>query len=89
VKTTLNIDDALYRRAKVRAAEDGRTVSELIEEGLHLALMAKSHPVPSLRRTPLLLIEGGHPASPDQEMTPEKTAEILSAQETIWAQERR
>jgi plasmid stability protein len=89
MKTTLNIDDALYRRAKVRAAEDGRTVSELIEEGLHLALMAKSHPVAGLRRTPLPLIEGGHPAAPDQEMTAERTAEILLAQETTWAQESR
>jgi plasmid stability protein len=89
VKTTLNIDDALYRRAKVRAAEDGRTVSELVEEGLHLALMGKSQPVPSHRRAPLPWIEGGHPASLDQEMTAEKTAEILLAQETIWAQESR
>ena len=89
MKTTLNIDDALYRRAKVRAAENGRTVSELIEEGLYLALTAKSHPVRGFRRAPLPLIEGGHPASADQEMTAEKTAEILLVQETTWAQENR
>jgi hypothetical protein len=38
MKTTLNLDDSLYRRAKIKAFEEGRTVSSLIEEGLQLAM---------------------------------------------------
>jgi hypothetical protein len=39
-KTTLNIPDQLYRRVKRRAAEQGRTVSELVSEYLHRGLTA-------------------------------------------------
>ena len=87
MRTTLNLDDALYRKAKITAAQKGRTVSELIEEGLRFTLEANARPLTARRRVPLPLIVGGHPASPGREMTPEKTAEILLAQETTWARE--
>ena len=32
MRTTLVIDDALYRRVKIRAAETGKTVSETVNE---------------------------------------------------------
>jgi hypothetical protein len=38
VRTTLDIDDALYRRAKATAAERGCSVTSVIEEALRLAL---------------------------------------------------
>jgi hypothetical protein len=38
MKTTLVIDDELYRRVKARAALEGRKVTELVEEGLRAAL---------------------------------------------------
>ena len=57
MKTTLYLDDALYRRAKIKALEEGRTVSQLIEAGLLIALDGK-HSVPQqLNRVPLPLIE--------------------------------
>jgi hypothetical protein len=34
MRTTLNIDDSLYREVKVRAAHEGRTVTELVETAL-------------------------------------------------------
>jgi hypothetical protein len=40
VKTTIELPDELYRRAKVAAAARGRTLKELVEEGLELALDA-------------------------------------------------
>lgn len=67
------------------AAEEGRTVSELIEEGLRFTLEGKTRPVVTRTRVPLPLIQGGRAASPGKEITPEKAAEILSDQETIWA----
>jgi len=38
VRTTLNIDDQLYRALKLRAAETGRTVTQLVDEAIRLAL---------------------------------------------------
>lgn len=40
MRTTLVLDDSLYQRAKVAAAQRGVTVAALIEDGLHLLLSA-------------------------------------------------
>jgi hypothetical protein len=34
MRTTLDIDETLYRRVKAKAAMEGRTVTELVEAGL-------------------------------------------------------
>jgi hypothetical protein len=38
MKTTVEVSDALYRRAKSEAALRGRKVKDLVEEGLRLVL---------------------------------------------------
>ena len=38
MRTTLVIDDDLYRRVKAKAALEGRKVTELVEEGLRAVL---------------------------------------------------
>jgi len=38
MRTTLVIDDAIYRQVKIRAAETGKTVSELVSELLKTGL---------------------------------------------------
>ena len=38
VKTTVEVPDALYRRAKAEAALRGRKLKDLVEEGLRLVL---------------------------------------------------
>lgn len=52
MRTTIRIDDALYRRAKERAARTGTTVSEVIEEAVREALRPQrtgpSGPLPEL-----------------------------------------
>jgi hypothetical protein len=50
MRTTLDLDDALFRAVKARAAETGRTMTSLIEEALrdHLARLSPHAP-----RTPL------------------------------------
>jgi len=40
MKTTIEISDDLYRRAKAQAALQGRKLKDLVEEGLRLALKA-------------------------------------------------
>jgi hypothetical protein len=50
MKTTVEVPDELYRRAKAEAALRGRKLRDLIEEGLRLALEAS----PRTRRPPSL-----------------------------------
>jgi hypothetical protein len=38
MKTTVELPDDLYRRAKVQAASRGRMLKDLVEEGLELVL---------------------------------------------------
>lgn len=38
MRTTIRIDDELYRRVKARAAEEGRSVGELITDAVRAAL---------------------------------------------------
>ena len=46
MRTTLEIDDHLYKRAKATAAERGCTVTSMIEEALRLVLDAAEAPRP-------------------------------------------
>jgi hypothetical protein len=52
VRTTIRIDDALYREAKAQAARAGRSVSDLIEDAVRHALRERTEelerPVPDL-----------------------------------------
>jgi hypothetical protein len=41
VRTTLNIEDGLYREAKVRAAREGVTVTSVVEEALRQLLRSR------------------------------------------------
>jgi hypothetical protein len=49
MKTTIEVSDELYRRAKAQAALQGRKLKDLVEEGLRLVLKA-----PAERRRPSL-----------------------------------
>jgi hypothetical protein len=62
VKTTLVIEDTLYRRVKAKAALEGRKVTELVEDGLRLVLREESPASRAARRVRLPLI----PAKPGQ-----------------------
>jgi hypothetical protein len=57
VKTTVEIDDELFRQAKTYAATRGVTLRQLIEAGLELA-MAEEAPKQSRRRVTFPLL--GH-----------------------------
>ena len=42
MRTTIRIDDALYRQAKTQAARTGRTVSDVIEDAVRKSLGSRS-----------------------------------------------
>ena len=50
MKTTVEMPDDLYRRAKAEAALRGRKLKDLVEEGLRLVLEGR----PKVRRAPSL-----------------------------------
>lgn len=46
MKTTIEMPDELYRRAKSEAALRGRKLKDLVEEGLRLVLKSPREPAP-------------------------------------------
>lgn len=48
MKTTLQIDDHLIRRAKIRAAETNRRLRDVVEDGLRLLLEGPPQVPPAL-----------------------------------------
>ena len=44
MRTTVRLDDDLLKRAKIKAAAEGRTLTDLIEEGLRVLLAGKPAP---------------------------------------------
>jgi plasmid stability protein len=92
MKTTLDLPDALVKQVKIRAVREGRKlkdeVADLLRKGLAVAAATESDgesPVITTdKKTGLPLIVCKHAASPDEEMTPERVADILLAQEVEW-----
>ncbi len=69
--TTIRLDDALLRQAKRRAADSGRTLTALIEEGLRTILARSTRP-PWPQRSGLPTAgEGGLRAGVDLDNTAE------------------
>jgi hypothetical protein len=65
MRTTVVIDDALYRRVKARAAQTGRTVSEVISDALRDALRPRPAATP-IRELPVF---GGSGALPGVDLS--------------------
>jgi hypothetical protein len=72
MRTTIDIPDTTFRELKVRAAREGRTLRELLLEGLELARKQQSIP-----RTPFVLplIPSSRPGTLD--LTNEQIDDIL------------
>ena len=92
MKTTLELPDDLLKQVKFRALRDGRklkdAVADLLRKGLSVAMETDAeHDEPVVttdRMTSLPLIECKKTAAPQQELTPQRVADILLAQETSW-----
>lgn len=63
MRTTIRIDEALYRRAKALAAQSGRTVSDVIEDAVRTSLDRPSA-TPPLDSLPELPTFGGSGTMP-------------------------
>lgn len=82
MRTTLDLPDDLLRAVKILAAQEDRTLKDLIESLLRRALALGLAPsAPTSPRPRLPLVECRHEASPGEEMTPERVAAALFAEE--------
>lgn len=89
MKTTLELPAELMRAAKIRAAEEGRTLKDVVADLIRRGLADQPRPSEALRRRVRLpLIECAHGARSDEEMTPDRVAEVL-AQEDVGTASRR
>ena len=95
MKTTVDLPEALVHEIKLHAVNKRQKLEDAVAELLRTALAAsadaadllvrpvvKTHP-----KTGLPYLECPHAASPDEEMTPERVAELLLQQEVTWHHE--
>ena len=92
MKTTLELPDALVKQVKLRALHEGRKLKDAVADLLRKGLAVAADPRPDAvapvvtkdKKTGLPLIECQHAASAQEELTPERVANILLAQEVGW-----
>jgi len=95
MKTTLELPNDLVKEIKLRALHSGVKFKEAVAELLRKGLEAESQVMSDSprakivrnRQTGLPMIECPHPASPLEELTPARVAEILIDQEAAWHNE--
>lgn len=89
MRTTLDLPDDLMRAVKIRAVEENRRLKDVIADLLRRGLAAGEPsvpPEPVRSRVRLPLVQCAHPARDEDEMTPDRIAAILLAQEASDAQ---
>jgi plasmid stability protein len=92
MKTTIELPDGLVREVKIRAIHEGRklkdVVADLLRKGLEASGSAPSRDegagITRDPRSGLPLVQCRHPARIGQRLTPERVADILTAQEASW-----
>ena len=86
MKTTLNLPDELILAVKLKAVRENRTMQDVIAELLRRGLFEDSSAADAgRRRVQLPLVSCVHEALPDQEMTPDRVAQVLADEEAAGA----
>jgi hypothetical protein len=95
MKTTLDLPEALVHELERRAQQAGQDLTqaaaELLWKGMAASpLLPAAARRPTIRKHPtsgLPYVESAHAAAPEEEMTPERVAELLLEQEATWQHE--
>lgn len=85
MRTTIRIDDELYREVKAQAARAGRTVGELIEDAVRRSVSSTgpAAPAPPL---PPLTVYGGSGVLPGVDLTSNASLrEVMDREEAVDA----
>lgn len=81
VKTTLELPDELMRTVKIRAVRENRKLKDMIAILLQRGLAQEEGAPRVHERVQLPLVYCAHPARPEEEMTPERVADVLHDEE--------
>ena len=92
MKTTIELPDELVKQLKIRAVHDGRKLKDTVADLLRRGLLAPDAPIQPGRESPLTfdektglpLIRSRKALRREEEMTPERVADILLRQEAEW-----
>jgi hypothetical protein len=100
MKTTLDLPDDLVKQLKLRAVHEGKKLKDAVAETLRAGLAARKIRAKRTGRdgrervvirkdglTGLPVIQCRRRARPTEELTPERVAQILAAQEAGWARD--
>lgn len=79
MKTTIELPDDLMYEVKLRAVTEKRKIKDVVADALRRGLAVDVAPSPV--RVELPLVDCAHPADPEEEMTPERVAAALLAEE--------
>jgi hypothetical protein len=82
MKTTLDLPDDLVREIKIRAVKQNRKLKDAIADLLRGLADQDTEPKTVWHRVKLPLVRCEHAARPDEEMTPERVADALLAEES-------
>ena len=86
-RTTVRLEPELLRAAKKKAAEDGRTLTSLVEEGLRNVLRGEKPKQKKPIRLPVSKETGGMILPPH--IDPNKTSEVLEYLDSFLPPEKR
>lgn len=82
MKTTLELPDELMREIKIRAVNENRRIKDVVAEAIRRGLTAQGANSDRVgQRVRLPLVECAHQADRDDEVTADRAAAILLAQE--------
>lgn len=85
MKTTMELPDDLMREIKLRAVREDRKLKDLVAELLRKGLDSRAEgPRRVPHRVKLPIIECSRPANPEEDLTPERVAQILNDEEVQW-----
>lgn len=83
MKTTLDLPDELMREVKIKAVNENRKLKDAIADLLRRGLAQEAHfQGPVRKRASLPLVQCAHEARPEEEMTPDRVASVLLAEES-------
>lgn len=86
MKTTVDLPDDLMRAVKIRAVNDGRRIRDVMADLIRRGLAAQPEGSGSApRRVDLPLVYCAHEARPEEEITPDRAAEILMQEDALAA----
>jgi len=77
MKTTIELPDDLVRELKIHAVREGRKFKDVVAEFLRAGLRRPPSPEEPSHRVSLPLVSCAHSAEPEEEVTPNRVAELL------------